>query len=108
KCSDWKGVESWKVSGLEGGGKCSRNWFFRGGGKVFGLEKTWGGSVRTGRGGKCPDWKGVKVSGLEGGESVRTGRGGSVRTGRGGERCPDWKGGKVSGLERGGKCLDWK
>ncbi|CAI9584968.1 unnamed protein product, partial [Staurois parvus] len=41
---------------------------------------------------KCPDWKGVKVSGLEGGESVRTGRGG---------KCPDWKGGKVSGLEEG-------
>ncbi|CAI9534050.1 unnamed protein product, partial [Staurois parvus] len=48
---------------------------------------------------KCPDWKGVKVSGLEGGESVRTGRGlkvsgleggESVRTGRGG-KCPDWK-----------------
>ncbi|CAI9593884.1 unnamed protein product, partial [Staurois parvus] len=49
---------------------------------------------------KCPDWKGVKVSGLEGGkvsrleggvkvsgleggESVRTGRGESVQTGRG-------------------------
>ncbi|CAI9568541.1 unnamed protein product, partial [Staurois parvus] len=41
---------------------------------------------------KCPDWKGVKVSGLEGGKSVRTGRGG---------KCPDWKGGKVSGLEGG-------
>ncbi|CAI9588941.1 unnamed protein product, partial [Staurois parvus] len=41
---------------------------------------------------KRPDWKGVKVSGLEGGESVRTGRGG---------KCPDWKGGKVSGLEGG-------
>ncbi|CAI9552370.1 unnamed protein product, partial [Staurois parvus] len=43
---------------------------------------------------KCLDWKGVKVSGLEGGESVQTGRGG---------KCPDWKGGKVSGLEGGGK-----
>ncbi|CAI9579393.1 unnamed protein product, partial [Staurois parvus] len=41
---------------------------------------------------KCPDWKWVKVSGLEGGESVRTGRGG---------KCPDWKGGKVSRLEGG-------
>ncbi|CAI9578684.1 unnamed protein product, partial [Staurois parvus] len=44
------------------------------GGKASGLEG--GESFRTGRGGKCPDWKGVKVSGLEGGgESVRTGRG---------------------------------
>ncbi|CAI9545689.1 unnamed protein product [Staurois parvus] len=51
-----------------------------------------GESVRTGRRGKCPDWKGGKVSGREGGESVRTGRGvkvsgleggESVRTGRG-------------------------
>ncbi|CAI9570252.1 unnamed protein product, partial [Staurois parvus] len=41
--------------------------------KASGLEG--GESVRTGRGGKRPDWKGVKVSGLEGGESVRTGRG---------------------------------
>ncbi|CAI9623791.1 unnamed protein product, partial [Staurois parvus] len=49
---------------------------------VSGLEG--GESVQTGRGGKCPDWKEVKVSGQEGGESVRTGRGGeSVRTGRG-------------------------
>ncbi|CAI9555737.1 unnamed protein product, partial [Staurois parvus] len=39
-------------------------------GKVSGLEG--GESVQTGRRGKCPDWKGVKVSGLEGGESVRT------------------------------------
>ncbi|CAI9585417.1 unnamed protein product, partial [Staurois parvus] len=43
-------------------------------GKVSGLEG--GKSVRTGRGVKvCPDRKGVKVSGLEGGKSVRTGRG---------------------------------
>ncbi|CAI9577428.1 unnamed protein product, partial [Staurois parvus] len=57
-------------------------------------------SVRTGRGGKRPDWKGGKASGLEGGESVRTGRGG---------KRPDWKGGGESvRTGRGGKCPDWK
>ncbi|CAI9602743.1 unnamed protein product, partial [Staurois parvus] len=42
---------------------------------------------------KCPDWKRVKVSGLEGGKSVRTGRGGKVSGLEGGV--------KVSGLEGG-------
>ncbi|CAI9615792.1 unnamed protein product, partial [Staurois parvus] len=43
---------------------------------------------------KRPDWKGVKVSGLEGGESVWTGSG---------LKCPDWNWVKVSGLEVGVK-----
>ncbi|CAI9573408.1 unnamed protein product, partial [Staurois parvus] len=82
---------------------------------------------------KCPDWKGGKVSGLEGGKSVWSGRGGKcpewkgVKTGRGkvrsgrGESVRNWKGGKVSGVEggesvrrvesvrgKGGKCPEWK
>ncbi|CAI9578686.1 unnamed protein product, partial [Staurois parvus] len=78
----------------------------RKGGKVSGLK---GG---TGRGGKCLDWKGGKVSGLEGGGSVRTGRGG---------KCPDWKransretgrpvgirGGESAGLKSEESVLEW-